>query len=143
MPLFKETRIINAPKETVYDIVSDIENYKAWNPWICDAKGIVAPGEVVTVTAVMGNKRPKFKHKILAINKPDFFHWCDLGLFTIFAYGQRKRYFKTLEDGTTEYTCELPVTGIGSFFATIFFGNFMANGMKAEADALKTFCESN
>ena len=75
--------------------------------------------------------------KFLATDKPDFFQWCDLGLFTIFAYDQRKRYLEALDDGSTKYTCESPVTGIGTWFAKVFFGQFMSNGMKAKADALK------
>ena len=142
MLLYQETRTIHAPKQTVYDAVVAVENYKDWNPWICDVEGVVKKDAVLMVTAVMKNKRPRFKHRILATDRPDFFHWEDMGFFTYFAYGNRQRFFKALDENTTEYTCRLEVIGVLAFTAKWFFGSFMYNGMSAEADALKQYVEA-
>lgn len=140
--VFKETRNIAASQQAVFDAVVDLDNYKLWNPWIADAKGHCQEGEYITVTAVMKNKRPKFIHKILEVKSPDYFHWCDVGFFTLFAYGHRERFIKVVDDTHCEYTCELEVTGMGTIFAELFFGKFMAEGMQAEADALQAYVEN-
>ena len=138
---YSEKRIIQASAERVFDTVKDISNYPSWNPWVINGVGEVKEGGAITVTAAMGRLRPKFKHKILSANSPDLFHWCDLGFFTVFAYGERKRTFKALDNGQCEYQCDLTVTGMGTFWAKIFFGRFMAEGLCAEADALKLYLE--
>ncbi len=139
---FTETRIIQAPSVQVFNTVKDVHLYSRWNPWLVDGKGEVNEGNDITVTAAIGRKRPTFKHKILTVDSPSIFHWCDVGLFTVFAYGQRKRYFKDIGEGRCEYRCELTVTGIGAWLANIFFGEFMRNGLAAEADALKAYIEN-
>ena len=139
---FTQTRIIQAPSAQVFNTVKDVHLYSTWNPWVVDGAGEVKEGHCITVTAAMGKKRPRFKHKILTVDSPNILHWCDVGLFTIFAYGQRKRYFKDIGEGQCEYRCELTVTGIGAGLANLFFGEFMRNGLAVEADALKAHVEN-
>ena len=140
---YTEIRHIKATTQDVYNAVHDIKNYHRWNPWVVDGEGEIDDTSCITVTAAMGNKRAKFKHKMLNINAPHVFHWCDVGFFTVFAYGHRKRTFKDMGNGLCEYQCDLEVTGIGVFLAKLFFGEFMRKGMKAEADALQQYVEAN
>jgi hypothetical protein len=89
----------------------------------------------------MGKKRPVFQHRLIAAQRPHLFHWCDVGWFTLFAYGERKRTIVALDKSHCEYTVELEVTGIGSAIANLFFGKFMREGLSAEASALKDRAE--
>lgn len=140
--LYTEVRTIQASDAQVYDILADLPRYHEWNPWICSAQGKVEAGEKLKVTAVMGKLRPVFAHKMIAANRPSLFHWCDLGWFTLLAYGERKRSIQAVDKSSCVYTVELSVTGMAAYLAHIFMGEFMSNGLKVEADALKIRAET-
>jgi len=141
MIIYKEERDIAAPDSHVYDIIANISEYHLWNPWICDASGEVTVGKTLLVKAVLGKSRPVFTHKMLAAERPSLFHWCDVGWFTVFAYGQRIRHIKQSKDNQCVYTVELKVSGVAAFMANLIFGKFMRDGLNAEADALKRYAE--
>ncbi|CAA0082613.1 Uncharacterised protein [BD1-7 clade bacterium] len=142
MPLhYIEERTIDAPAETVFDVIADFPNYAEWNPWIERVEGKPEPGTDLVVDSVMGNRRPKFRHRMLTADRPYVFHWCDLGWFTLFAKGERKRTIEPVTDTQCVYRVELNVTGSGSGLASLFFGKFMKNGLNGEASGLKTRAE--
>ena len=144
-----EERQINAADKKVFDIIADLDTYKDWNPWVVDASGSVAEGDMLQVQANMSIAKNSnsirtqtFKHKMLAAQSPTLFHWCDVGWFTLFAYGHRKRTITAIDENCCAYKVELQVTGIGAGLANLLFGKFMRSGLKAETDALKNHAES-
>lgn len=143
MPLiFLEQRLIAASDETVYDIIADLNSYSNWNPWITSAKGSTQPDASVIVSARLYGRNAVFRHRMVAAHRPSLFHWCDVGWFTLFVDGERKRTIERVDDRHCRYTCELKVSGIGTPLAGLFFGKFMREGLKAEADALKQRAEA-
>lgn len=142
MPItYREERLIAASDTTVYDIIARLEDYANWNPWITSARGDIAPGASVIVTALLYGKTTFFKHRMVAAQRPSQFHWCDVGWFTLFVDGERKRTIEHVDDQHCRYICELRVSGIGTLLAQQFFGKFMREGLKAEADALQHHAE--
>ncbi|NRB40113.1 MAG: SRPBCC domain-containing protein [Pseudomonadales bacterium] len=146
---FIEEREIQASCQQVHSILADIDHYKDWNPWIVHATGSTQTGEMLKVTANMdvgkpGITKPRtqvFQHRMLANESPHIFHWCDVGWFTLFADGNRKRTLTVTDDNRCHYRVELQVTGIASGLAKVFFGAFMQRGLKAESDALLQHAE--
>jgi len=142
MPItYREERLINASDKKVYDIIAGLDHYANWNPWITSAKGNTAPGSSVTVTANLYGRKAIFQHRMVASQSPSLFHWCDVGWFTLFVYGERERRIERIDDQHCRYLCELRVSGMGTFLAQLFFGKFMREGLTAEADALKRQAE--
>jgi len=132
---------INAAPDSVYEVITDIASYKNWNPFnSSDFKGQVEPGQKVTINAHLGNRVMKVEHRILEMQPGKLFKWCDLGLFTYFAYGERTRYLTKTDKGT-HYRVELKVTGILSWLAKYMFGKVIAPGMESETRALKKYIE--
>lgn len=138
--LIRETIEIDASCEKVMAVLCDLSSYESWNPWIVRAKGDVKVGNIIDVWGKVGGKVSHFQHKILAVD-PGVFHWCDLGFFTHFAYGERKRTFSE-QNGQTLFTVELNVTGVFAFMASWFFGKSLQEGMAGETLALKQRAES-
>lgn len=134
---YREERLVAASDSTVYDIIAGLDNYRNWNPWIIDARGDTTPGSAVTVKALLYGRQATFRHRMIAAQRPTRFHWCDVGWFTVFVYGERVRTIERIDDHHCRYVCELRISGIGTPFARLFFGQFMGEGLKAEADALK------
>lgn len=143
MPVtYCEKRLIAASDEKVYDIIAGLDDYVNWNPWITSAKGDTVPGGAIVVTANLYGRKAIFQHRMVANQRPSLFHWCDVGWFTLFVYGERERNIQAIDDTHCRYTCELRVSGIGTVLAKLFFGKFMCEGLKAEADALKNYAEA-
>ncbi|WP_081622464.1 SRPBCC domain-containing protein [Gordonia kroppenstedtii] len=138
--VYREVRDISATPEQVYDVLTDLDGYDQWNPWVVRASGTVAAGSKVDVWPLLRGKEQHYRHRILEADRGRRFVWCDLGWFTLFAKGERHR---TLEpsDGGCRYTVELRLNGIAKSTADKQFGQSMREGLAAEADALKTYCE--
>jgi hypothetical protein len=80
---------------------------------------------------------------MIAAERPARFHWCDVGWFTVFVYGERERTIERIDEHQCRYVCELRVSGVGTPFARLFFGPFMRAGLNAEADALEKRARAN
>ena len=72
-----ETQIqIAASPETVWGILTDLEAYADWNPFIVSAKGEVVVGSGLEVTiSPPGGKALNFKPKVVSVNENAKFSW--------------------------------------------------------------------
>lgn len=136
-----ETIDIEAPDHVVYDVITDLARYREWNPWILHAEGSVTPGNRVKVTLHMFGRDQVFDHRILATEKPHTFHWCDVGWFTAFAYGDRLRNIEALTSERCRYRVELRIEGIAERLTQWIFGRQLREGLHAETQALKAWAE--
>lgn len=72
-----ETSIeINAPAKTVWEILTDFEQYPQWNPFIKSIKGKAAVGHKIAVRIEPpGAQGMTFKPKVLAFTPQKEFRW--------------------------------------------------------------------
>ena len=59
---------INADAEEVYAAIADFNSYSQWNPWLIQASGVCAEGELVDVTVRLGRRVMSVQHKVLAVS---------------------------------------------------------------------------
>jgi hypothetical protein len=137
-----EEVIIDAPAGTIFDVITDLERYAEWNPWIVKAAGTPDEGATVRVRSLVGGRHIKVEHRILTSRRASEFRWCDLGWFTRLAYGERARWLEAREGGRVAYKVELKVTGVAAPLVKALLGGSLAWGLKAETDALKRRAES-
>lgn len=142
MQIFSESIEINAPDHVVYDVIADLSQYKNWNPWIYDASGAVAPNAKVLVKMKMAGKERTFDHRIISAIRPHTFHWCDVGWFTVLAFGDRIRHIEASNDNHCRYRVDLRVKGPGEHLTRWLLGNFLQEGLAKETHALKVRAES-
>jgi hypothetical protein len=143
MLTIQEQTIVNASSDTVFNVITKLETYKEWNPWIVEASGIPDEGQLIEVKVKMGAKIISAQHRIL-VSKPNIeFRWCDVGWFTRLAYGERARFIKPLANGGVEYRVDLTVTGFLWWFVKLVYGKSMEAGLKAETNALKERAEGS
>lgn len=133
--------IIKASPDAVFNAVTNFSGYEKWNPWVVKAQGECKVGGSVVVDGWVGGKLQQYDHKILQVERPHLFHWCDVGWFTLFADGERIRTFEEHPEGTL-YTVILNVIGPLAFIAQWIFGRSLEEGMTKETHALKHFVES-
>lgn len=136
-----EERKILASAGIVYDALADFAHYPQWNPWITNIAGKPVAGSELRATARTGDTDRTVQHRMLCAERPSDFAWCDIGWFTMLARGKRVRHIQDLGDGHSHYRCELRVDGPLVVLVGWLYGKGMREGMAAEADALKQYCE--
>jgi hypothetical protein len=136
-----EEAIIDSPAETIFDVMTDFASYRAWNPWIVEAKA-TSEHDVIKVKSKLGRQTMAVRHRILTKRPATEFRWCDLGWFTAIAYGERARFLEKLPSGKVSYRVELTVTGFGARLVKVLYGKALASGLKAETVALKARAEA-
>ncbi len=77
---------IHAPKEVVWSILSDFENYPSWNPFIVSLEGNTAVGSQLKVRIVPPKSKPMvFKPKVISYENNFHFSWLgSLGIKGVF-----------------------------------------------------------
>jgi hypothetical protein len=133
---------IDAPAQTVFDIITDFESYQRWNPWIIRASGTAQEGGLVRVTSLVGGRPLKVRHRVLASRPGREFRWCDLGWFTALAYGERARFLEPRAGGGATYRVELKITGVASRLVESRLARSLTGGVESEAEALKRRAEA-
>jgi len=68
---------IAAPPTKVWSILTDIENWKEWNPIVTQASGVASLGSQLSVTMCgeEGKNGPKFSPVITNYEEPKHFRW--------------------------------------------------------------------
>src|SRR5688572_19707785 len=67
--------VINAPKEKVWDILTNFPAYANWNPFIIHIAGALKTGSKVSVHMLANGKKYKFKPKLLKVIPNQYFDW--------------------------------------------------------------------
>lgn len=67
--------IIKASKERIWNILTDLEKYKNWNPFIFDSEGEIKEGSRITNTMKNGKDIMKFKPVIIKVEENNYFEW--------------------------------------------------------------------
>lgn len=77
---------INASPETVWMVLTDLDNYASWNPFVTEASGLVAVGtKLVNRISPPGGKAMTFKPVVTVAEPTSTFEWLGrLGLPGLF-----------------------------------------------------------
>lgn len=77
MPLtIKQDIDIAAPAATIWRVLTDFPAYGAWNPFITQIRGGLQPGSVLTVRAVLPDRRPMvFRPRLLVVAPEAELRW--------------------------------------------------------------------
>lgn len=142
MKTIKTEIIINASKEKVWNILTDFENYKNWNPFIIKSSGRAKKGEKLTNTMKLDKKTQTFSPKIINVEEYSYFDW--LGHLFFKGIFDGHHYFKIEEVGENQVRLTQGENFSGIFSGLIMksigektMGNFvkMNNALKELAEA--------
>lgn len=76
MKKIKTEIIINAPKAKVWNILTDLEKYPAWNPLIKKSEGQIKLGtQLINTLQLEGQKPQVFKPLITSVKEQESFRW--------------------------------------------------------------------
>ena len=93
---------IEAAPETVWQVLTDLENYSEWNPFIVEARGEVAVGQkLVNRLQPPGGRAMTIKPAVTAFEPSQTFEWLGrLGIPGVFD-GRHRFDLKPTADGQT------------------------------------------
>jgi hypothetical protein len=67
---------IDAPPERVWSVLTDLAAYPAWNPFITNAEGVVAPGRRLTLTMQpVGGRAMTLRPRLVEVDEPRQVRW--------------------------------------------------------------------
>ncbi|WP_027000047.1 SRPBCC domain-containing protein [Eisenibacter elegans] len=87
--------VINAPKEQVFSVLTNLEAYQEWNPFIIRSEGKVMLGARLKNTMKNGDSPITFKPKVTQVVENEYFEW--LGSLGIKGLFDGRHYFKIEE----------------------------------------------
>jgi len=139
---YDQDAIIDAPIDTVWNLLVDLPHYGDWNPWVTHAEGTVTPGAHVKVNVLMGPITEQADHVVMTVTPNTFFCWRDSGWNSWFVYGQRCRWLEQQADGKTHFHQQLLIDGALDVVAKVVNGPCLESGMAAETRAIKATAEA-
>ncbi|MCB9683138.1 MAG: cytochrome P450 [Alphaproteobacteria bacterium] len=133
---------IAAPAPLVWDLLADFDRYPDWNPYLPEAVGRFAAGEVVQMRVRLGDAVWHVKQRIVDLQPGRSWAWSSHSWYTVFATGGTRRF--TLEPRGPE-ACTLVdeevVEGPLTDWVQRWFGPAMSSGMEASGLALQRYAE--
>lgn len=134
---------IDAGPDRVWEILTDLESYEDWNPFVIASEGEVAPGRrLVNRLQLPGGKAQTFKPTVTVADPARTFEWLGrLGLPWIFDGRHRFDLGPTPDGGTRLVHAEF-FNGVLVPFLRSMLDTKTRKGFELMNEALKTRAES-
>ncbi len=138
----KKEVLINATPEKVWAVLTDFENYPAWNPFIKSVEGKAEVGSKITVTIMQSaDKGTTFKPTVLTVVAAKELSW--LGRLLLPGIFDGKHKFELIDNrnGTTTFRQSEKFSGILVPLFKKQLENNTAMGFEGMNKKLKEFAE--
>lgn len=104
---------INAPAKKVWEILTDVGQYPAWNPFIKQLEGTLEEGErVMALIQPQDSKAMTFHPKVLTVEPEKKLRWLGAFLFKGLFDGEHIWQLETIGDEKTKLIHQENFTGI-------------------------------
>ena len=133
---------IEAPVETVWQVLTDFDRYGDWNPFTPHVKADLAMGARVDMRVAMGGYRLKQTEVICAVDPPTRLAWRTIIGARWLLRAVREQRLEALSDRTCRYTTSDEFKGVLMPLVILFTGGFVRRGFNAVALALKRRAEA-
>jgi hypothetical protein len=132
---------INAPGDRVWQVLTDLNGYRAWNPFLTSASGAIAPGNTLTIKAKIGKFTIPVHPRISAVEPGKNLVWVDQ-LFSS-EFFQDEHEFEVIEIDQSHSRVIQSAHFRGIMVAPVWtrFSPALLQGFRAMNDALKQHCE--
>jgi len=133
---------IDAPVETAWEILIDVENYGEWNPFTPRVVTTLEVGTPVGLYVNMGRFKMKQPEEIRAVEPPNLLAW-GMTLGTRFLLSaHREQRLQALGPTRCRYDTSDAFRGLLAPLVVLLFGRFVRQGFNNVAQALKERAET-
>ncbi len=144
MSLTIETRIaIDAPAKTVWSVLVDLDAYAQWNPFIVNAKGVIAEGETLFCEPRMpGGRQYTFTPTVTRCVEGSEFAWTGFVLHPKIACGEHIFRIEELGDERVILLHDEVFSGLLAPLVMRFSGRSTEQGFVLMNEAVKQRAEA-
>jgi hypothetical protein len=128
---------INAPGDRVWQVLTDLNSYHAWNPFLTSASGTIAPGSTLTIAAKIGNHNIPFHPRITVVEPGKKLVWVDRLLSAEIYQGEHEFDVIEIDQSHTRMIQSEHCKGILVAALWSRFSPALLQGFHAMNDALK------
>lgn len=133
--------VINASKEKVFSILTNLQDYEKWNPFIIKSEGKPLEGTKIKNTMMNGEKTVTFKPRLVKVRKNEIFEWIGhLGIKGLFD-GHHYFHIKQISENQVNLVHGENFSGILSSFILKKIGDQTRKNFVAMNEALKLQAE--
>ncbi|MBD80915.1 MAG: polyketide cyclase/dehydrase [Crocinitomicaceae bacterium] len=134
--------VINAPRKQVWSVLTELEHYSEWNPFIISSIGRANKGNRIKNTMKNGNKQMTFSPTITQLKENEIFEW--LGHLFVPGIFDGRHYFKleAIDSNSTRLIQGEYFSGILSGIILKSIKENTLDGFKSMNHALKNRVES-
>jgi len=132
---------IDAPPVLVWQILTDLANYPAWNQYASQAQGQLQVGGNVEIVAKLGRSAQRVNNRVLVLEPPNRLCWESLNWYHALVYGVRCRTLTPQPDGKTLFREEEAMYGPLAGLVHGLLRRQLLNGLRMECESLKVEAE--
>lgn len=141
MPTVTRVTEINAPADTVWEILTETSAYPEWNPFMTKIEGRLQPGAKLTVTIQPPGSKPQtFKPTVTAVRQRRQLSWLGRLLLPHVFDGAHTLSLESMSETTSRFTQSEEFSGVLVPLFRTLLGNTEA-GFAAMNAALATRAE--
>ena len=134
---------IQAPVERVWGVLTDVERYPEWNPFIKSLEGNLAEGEIIQAEIQPADKNPMtIRPQIISVQKHKELRWKGRVLLPGIFDAEHIFELTGLEDQTTRFVQRENFSGIMVPFMKKMLDDNTRRGFEMMNQRLKERCEA-
>ncbi|TCK92570.1 hypothetical protein EDC19_1719 [Natranaerovirga hydrolytica] len=134
---------IQAPVEKVWKVLTDVEKYPQWNPFIKSLQGDLVEGEIIQVELQPADKKPMtMRPQIILVQKERELRWKGRMFLPGIFDGEHIFELTVLENQTTQFIHREKFSGIMVPFLKKMLDNNTRRGFEMMNQQLKERCEA-
>lgn len=103
---------INAAPDVTWSVISSLETYEQWNPFMVQASGKLIVGERLTIRMRPGNRSMTFRPQLVEVVPGRTIRWLGRLLIPGVFDGEHELIVEPLEDGRSRFTQRERFSGI-------------------------------
>ncbi len=134
---------IEAPESLIWDVLSDLESYGDWNPFLTSASGSIKEGARVELFIKPPRARGTYINpRIVLVEEGRGFSWRNNMLFPGLFDTEHYFIIDPIDDNRCRFVQGEEVSGLLSIPILLLIGGATRRGMERMNEALKSFCEA-
>jgi len=133
---------IDAPRAKVWDVLTNIDAYPEWNPYVLGVESTLEVGDPVTLTVKQGDETMDVPEVMHTNDGKSVLAWTFAGMPGWAMGATRYQILTPLDDNRTRYDTHESFRGLAAPFIMLTQRDNIQHGFRAMADALKQRAEA-
>ncbi|WP_297624669.1 SRPBCC domain-containing protein [Nocardia sp.] len=133
---------IDAPAELVWQVLTDVDKYGEWNPFVPSCQTTLEPGTPIDMQVRLIGPNPRKQREFIFSHTPGKEFSYRMKPVPGLLRSQRQHILTALDDGRTQYESHFFIAGPLSPLVGGLFGSAMRKGFGGMTDGLKQRAES-